>query len=388
MKIPPKKPHFFKPIQPGFKNGLKIPIGFLKYLKGHYQHGHAILKRAGKKWMVKLNEHRFEEGWEKFSEEHDVQLGYMLVFRHEGNMEFEVSIFDSTHCDREYVEYIQVEEKEEDGEEVDEEEEEEEGETSKKFEFDDKPNPCIMSSSRPFPNTEEVSTRFVFTVKPYCLTCGFLRLPKKFVLANGYAKTCPLVIRDERQRSWNLRLASYGSGIHVLGGWNKFRLANGLKVGDRKMFEVVTNREKPIWKFHDKPSPSIKSSNASFRPFVHSHFECDIRPYCLSYDILYIPKKFAHANDLINKKRDLIVRDERQRLWDLRLCYFGTGVCMKGGWHEFRYANCLKEGDRVMFEVVANGEKPIWQFHGKKGYDKNASIVQGNGRLHVTPLGM
>lgn len=79
----------------------------------------------------------------------------------------------------------------------------------------------------------------------------------------------------------------------------------------------------------------------------------------------YIPKKFAHANDLINKKRDLIVRDERQRLWDLRLCYFGTGVCMKGGWHEFRYANCLKEGDRVMFEVVANGEKPIWQFHGK-----------------------
>ena len=31
----------------------------------------------------------------------------MLVFRHEGDMEFEVSIFDSSHCDREYAEYLQ-----------------------------------------------------------------------------------------------------------------------------------------------------------------------------------------------------------------------------------------------------------------------------------------
>ncbi|KAK4374084.1 hypothetical protein RND71_004761 [Anisodus tanguticus] len=125
MKIPPKKPHFFKPIQPGFKNGLKIPIGFLKYLKGHEHIEHAILKRAGKEWLVKVNDHRLEEGnWKEFAEENDVQLGDILVFRYEGNMEFEVSIFDSSHCDREYAEYLQ-EEKEADTVE----------ETSKKFEF-------------------------------------------------------------------------------------------------------------------------------------------------------------------------------------------------------------------------------------------------------------
>ncbi|XP_055821815.1 B3 domain-containing protein REM9-like [Solanum dulcamara] len=144
MKVPPKKPHFFKPIQSGFKNGLKIPIGFLKYLKGHDQHEHAILRRAGKKCLVKLNEHRFEEGWGKFAEEHDVQLGDMLVFRHEGKMEFEVSIFDSTHCDREYAEYMQIQEEDEDEDEDEDDEEknedevQEEGETSKKFEFNGK----------------------------------------------------------------------------------------------------------------------------------------------------------------------------------------------------------------------------------------------------------
>ncbi|XP_055821817.1 B3 domain-containing protein REM17-like [Solanum dulcamara] len=240
-------------------------------------------------------------------------------------------------------------------------------------------------SSRAFPDAEEVSSHFVFTVQPYCLTYGYFRLPKKFALANGFTKTCDLVIRDERQRSWNLRLTAYGSEVYILGGWKEFRVANGLKVGDCRMFEVVGKGEKTIWKFHDKPSPNIKSSNKSFlyaeaaspKPFGYSHFVCTIRPYCLSHDFLRIPKKFAHTNGLINKKRDLIVRDERQRSWDLRLCYFGTSVCIKGGWHEFRDTNCLKEGDRVMFEVVTNGEKPIWQFHGKKILEKMQESFKG-----------
>ncbi|PHT98405.1 hypothetical protein BC332_32685 [Capsicum chinense] len=109
MKIPPKKPHFFKPIQPGFKNGLKIPIGFLKYLKGQDQIEHVVLRSGGKNWLVKVKCWRFGAGWAAFVEQHDLQLGDILVFRHEGNMEFEVSIFDSTHCDREYAEYLQEE---------------------------------------------------------------------------------------------------------------------------------------------------------------------------------------------------------------------------------------------------------------------------------------
>lgn len=87
----------------------KIPKGFLKYLKGH-EHEHAVLRRGSKKWLVKLNGQRLEEGWEKFAEEHGLQLGDLLIFRHEGEMEFEVTIFDSSHCDREYAEYLQDEE--------------------------------------------------------------------------------------------------------------------------------------------------------------------------------------------------------------------------------------------------------------------------------------
>lgn len=45
---------------------------------------------------------KLEEGWGEFAEEHDLQLGDCLVFRHEGDMEFEVSIFGSSKCEREY----------------------------------------------------------------------------------------------------------------------------------------------------------------------------------------------------------------------------------------------------------------------------------------------
>ncbi|KAM3270578.1 hypothetical protein P3S67_028780 [Capsicum chacoense] len=110
MKIPPKKPHFIKPTQKGFKHGLTIPTGFLKYLKARDQIEHVVLRSGGKSWLVKVKGCRFKAGWAAFVEEHDLQLGDLLIFRHEGDMEFEVSIFDSSHCDREYAEYLQEEE--------------------------------------------------------------------------------------------------------------------------------------------------------------------------------------------------------------------------------------------------------------------------------------
>lgn len=94
---------------------------------------------------------------------------------------------------------------------------------------------------------------------------------------------------------------------------------------------------------------------------------------CTLFDLIIhksfqlIPKEFASANGLFNiKKRDLLVRDERQRSWNVILrSYNNNFVYLKDGWNKIRDANCLKEGDRIMFEVVTNGNKPIWKFYGK-----------------------
>lgn len=98
-----------------------------------------------------------------------------------------------------------------------------------------------------------------------------------------------------------------------------------------------------------------------------------------------LPKQFAMANCLINKKCGLIIRDERQRSWNLRIYTYNSVVHISGGWVEFCNANDLKEGDYVVFEVVANGEKPIWKFHGKFSHFSNLFFVKDLFTLLYTP---
>ncbi|XP_049378557.1 B3 domain-containing protein REM14-like isoform X3 [Solanum stenotomum] len=495
MKVTSVKPHFFKPLLPGFKNSLKIPDGFLKYLEGCEEKGHAILKKGGKKWVVKLNGQKLDEGWGQFAEEHDLKLGDMLIFRHEGDLEFGVSVFNLSHCDREYAEYLQEEEEEEVVRTIE--------ETSKNVEFKEGAThtpfgqsqfictvmpyclrngylrvPCkfakangltnkecgliirderqrswnlriytscsqvyiggrwsefraandikkgdqimfdvVTNGEQPIWNFHEYAknlqqeeteahtfeetckkfeseeaaphdpsgqSQFVCTVKQYFLTNGYLRIPNKFAKANGLTnKNCGLIIRDERQRSWNLRIYTSCSLVCIGGRWGQFCAANDIKAGDQIMFEVVTNGKQPIWKFHDKPTPSIMSSRKAFphveaanhKPSDHSRFVCTIKPYCLTYGYLCLPKQFALRNGLIRKKCDVIITDERQRSWNLILRPFGTSVCIRGGWDKFREAYCLKEGDRIMFEVVTDGEKPLWKFHGKISWE-NVSVIE------------
>lgn len=75
-----------------------------------------------------------------------------------------------------------------------------------------------------------------------------------------------------------------------------------------------------------------------------------------------VPKQFACANGLINKKCCLIVNDETQTSWNLRIRSCNTQVYMGEGCRKFIAENCLKEGHHIMFVVVTDGETPIWKF--------------------------
>ncbi|XP_047268647.1 B3 domain-containing protein REM8-like [Capsicum annuum] len=408
MEIPPKKAHFFKPILPGFKNGLKIPIGFLKYLRGLDHIEHIVLKRAGNKWLVKMNGRRLEDGWEKFVEEHDLQLGDILIFRHEGDMDFDVSIFDSTHCDTEYAEYKQIQEEKdkrvedenEDDEVVEEEEQEEDD--------DDDEDDEVYTLDRPFGRSH-----FEFTIRQYCLSKGFMNMnslvmcvftqcrwiPKDFAFANGLInrnKKFGLIIINERQtRSWNLMLHSCKTQAYIADGWRKFSADNCLKEGDRIMFEIVAKGETQIWKFQvvsnakkpmrkfqenamEKPKPNVMSSHKDFpdvetakdMPRGRPRFIYTITASCISKYFLHVPRQFARENGLRDRKCIITIRDEQQRPWVFKL-YTATGnTFIAGGWRNFCAANFLMEGDRVMIEMFSKGEQPIFKIYGKA----NASL--------------
>ncbi|KAF3627152.1 hypothetical protein FXO38_23625 [Capsicum annuum] len=358
MEIPPKKPHFFKPILPGFKNGLKIPIGFLKYLKGHDHIEHVVLKRAGNKWLVKMNGRRLEDGWEKFAEEHDLRLGDMLIFRHEGDMDFDVSIFDSTHCDTEYAEYMQIQkEKEKEVEDENENEDDEVVEDENDYEDDDdgeeedenENENDDAEEERGDDECEEAATHdrpfgrshFEFTIRQYCLSRGFMTAnitPKPQAAASTSADA-------------NLILMVKGS--------HPSHLTVPLDIR-----EVGIRRRK-------KPKPKIKTSGKAFSNveatmdmhLSRSQFICTIKPYSLSKYFLCIPKRFAQENRLIDRKCNIIMSD-KLRSWTFSVYTSGEITYFGRGWHEFCITNCLKEGDRLMFEMISNGETPILRFHG------------------------
>nr|GMD21780.1 B3 domain-containing protein REM10-like [Ipomoea batatas] len=99
--IPPKNPHFIKPIHQGFKNGVDIPTYFLaKYLKGQGPK-FAILRRGDRSWRVKISGGRIlGDGWEKFAADNGLNVGDVVVFRQEGDSVFDVSVFEPSLCEK------------------------------------------------------------------------------------------------------------------------------------------------------------------------------------------------------------------------------------------------------------------------------------------------
>jgi hypothetical protein len=52
---------------------------------------------------VSASEQYFKGGWSQFVDDHDIQQGFfMTVDFHIGKLKFDVKIFDSTQCQKEY----------------------------------------------------------------------------------------------------------------------------------------------------------------------------------------------------------------------------------------------------------------------------------------------
>lgn len=87
-----------------------IPKSFLYYLRDELEleddNEKAVILRdkRGQSWVIKLDNVKlqFKDGWEKFCQEHNMEVGDFVVFRHVGDLVFDVLIFDPTTCEREF----------------------------------------------------------------------------------------------------------------------------------------------------------------------------------------------------------------------------------------------------------------------------------------------
>ncbi|KAK6781595.1 hypothetical protein RDI58_019391 [Solanum bulbocastanum] len=388
----------------------KIPVAFSKHLKGCNEE-HAILRKAGKKWQVKVNGRLLEEGWAKFAKEHDLQLGDCLIFRHEGNLEFEVSIFGSNHFEREYEQIP------EGGEEI--------NHTCKKIisqvKTTEKPKLNIKSHET-VPKVEAAENmplgrpHFIYTVTPYCLIRDHVQLPVSFARENSLTnRKCSIMIRDE-QRSWTFTVYSSGAHTYIKGKWSEFCIANCLKKGDQIMLEIVENGMNPgkyttvnevfpssnfqnqsaeinasVKQSQDlrtnaslqlkRKKPNLDAEKVSSRreeanvpastsTNANSQFVSVIQPYAIIRALFYLPLAFARPNGLMRRSK-MILKDEKQRSWSVQLGEVGSRFAITKGWRQFREANAVQVGDTYKFELIDNGTTPVAYFHFTRA---NASV--------------
>lgn len=79
----------------------KIPNSFLRYLNGEKLE-QCILRRGGGEWTVTITNQSLANGWANFASDNGLVVGDVLVFRHEGEMQFEILVFDQTGCEKDY----------------------------------------------------------------------------------------------------------------------------------------------------------------------------------------------------------------------------------------------------------------------------------------------
>ncbi|KAK9273697.1 hypothetical protein L1049_018507 [Liquidambar formosana] len=81
----------------------------------------------------------------------------------------------------------------------------------------------------------------------------------------------------------------------------------------------------------------------------------------------FLPKPFTRSNGLSKGCCKMVLIDQKQRLWPVKLGRKKSDnrVYIRSGWHEFRVANGLKEGDAFIFELIKKCKTPIMKFHRK-----------------------
>ncbi|XP_077219603.1 B3 domain-containing protein REM10-like [Tasmannia lanceolata] len=241
-------PQFLKPIFPEYFKRISIPNAFHRYLVGE-KSDIAILKSPrGDSWPVKVKGSIdgvfFEDGWGDFVAVHGLCSGDILVFRYEGNMVFDVSVFDKTACEKRY-----------------EKEMEKQGESKPEIHVEAAKVPQSGGQKVGFEGSRRYKPKgphFVVTMNYTNLKYYFMFIPREFAVANrrlfpvtkSYQEKKQITLTDPKGRSFLVAISHRRSprrnpsnNVDTLfsRGWRSFADSNNLEIGDECIFELMAD---------------------------------------------------------------------------------------------------------------------------------------------------
>ncbi|KAL5704470.1 hypothetical protein ACHQM5_022896 [Ranunculus cassubicifolius] len=234
--IQPSNPHFFKPIMPGSLQEISIPKAFMRnYLVGEKCQGKATLRsnKSSKSWTVGIKGFCLKDGWEDFATQHDLRIGDILVFKHQGGLVFHVIVFDSSSCEKQYPPL--------------------DASTGPK---NIKKLKTVKMKKKGSPGTvlvrppPEDPPQFTVTLQASYFEYSSFPIPMDFARENGLIAKCgeskkgsvPIILEDPKEKTWNafLKYKPSNDSVYIRKGWPEFSSANNFKVGDVCTFELVS----------------------------------------------------------------------------------------------------------------------------------------------------
>ncbi|KAF8103843.1 hypothetical protein N665_0183s0021 [Sinapis alba] len=351
----PTNPHFFQPLLPGFHTHLNIPVAFFsKHVQGSNDHiKTAKLKTDAsvKTWLVKIDGLKLTDGWEEFAVAHELRIGDIIIFRHEGEMVFHVTAFGPSFCDIQYTSRSSHNINDDSQDQTN-----NTGNSSGEKRKRVKKTPIMKEES------SSDHSHFVAHVSPSSLSCDRLYIPKGFAWSNGLdnMRAQEIVLLNEEGRSWNLNMTYNKVGLQtfVRPGWRRFCAENGMKQGHHYTFKLVGKSTPPVLRLSRAEHESKPATESPLHPscYVGSASSNSLRT-----DKLYLQRQFVTENGLDNGCSEITVKNELGGSWILPLRHYESHshTYLGPGWKTFCQVNGIKARDSFMMKLVETGDKPV-----------------------------
>ncbi|KAM7523659.1 hypothetical protein LguiA_013561 [Lonicera macranthoides] len=403
-------PQFFKIYTPhNCSQCLRIPPAFIKYFKGVPPSKSIIKTHVKTTWCIDVNKvdnyYFFQKGWPEFVRDNSLEFGDFLVFCYIGNSEFYVPIFGINNCRKEVPITTRNSDKPQSvlqgNPTVEASNSKEKMCVDRTVQMDttlmpsqdntgDVGTPCKFVSRKPF---------LEIILKPAHVYSGLMNIPLEFVKSymSAHRQTARL---KHSNKSWLVKLISYGERLVFSAGWRKFVADNTLKRGDVCRFKLIrrndyafnvaivrgngtrnkaqgtkttrssSNREagkseemKGLNSIEEgrKRTVEVNIEDASCKfmsncPF----FQIVLSPTYVSNGFLVIsltqPQQNIPSNfrkSYMNQRRATATLGHSNKWWVVNVKGYGSrGFHFCGGWNKFVEENSLQVGDVCSFEMI------------------------------------
>ncbi|XP_048495807.1 uncharacterized protein LOC104906051 [Beta vulgaris subsp. vulgaris] len=254
---------FMQPLLDFFLNTFSIPVSFMEHLEMKTKlkddpPESVVLTtedQPHRHWIVKLEGGRhFKDGWKEFCLHHDLQVGDFLVFTHQLNFIFQVSVYNAaTACQRCYSSSNSHQQLKSIHKPT--------GSKTKKVRL--KPNSrdrisgkrkAREAQAQATPTAEGQDIYGQITLTSFAIKRSTIYLPKGFVRSCGLInKNCFVKLIYGDGKAWKVKLSyrKYDGQAYIHGGWKQLQAANNLRPRDIICFQLLKRGRWPIMKCHN-----------------------------------------------------------------------------------------------------------------------------------------